>query len=584
MLSMFLIVLLFIALAVVFTRPLASKSATHAQGEAPGDPAFQAWTIAWDVHMLGENPFNLFNANIFYPGRYTLAYADHQFTNAILAIPLLTTAGNPILAENLLKVFHFFLCSLGAYLLVAHLTKNRPAGVVAGIAFAYAPQRFVNIGQLHMCSAGWIPLTLLFLHRYSEGKKGSDAALAGLFFTLAALSTWYYAVMLAVAVALFLVVRFFTNRSTYSLEWLFKLALVFAIAFLIIYPFARPYLKLGKEEPGFGWKLEYAEQSSADVQDFLVTSSSTALWGRIGGGLRADSIRRGGGLLFPGLLPLVLGIGGAVYLYRRRKDRPEERFYLWFYLALFILGVVLCLGPFLHAFGRSSRFGLPYSWFYYLFPGFKALRVPTRFAVYTSLSLAVFSGFAVAGICKWVASRKGVFLSVLLSIAIVLILLADLMTTPIPVYKVPGKDGFPKAYSWLQENGGSGPIVELPVDADAPGARREIDRIYYSTAHWMKMVNGYSGFTPRSWYYTAELSKEFPSLRSIGQFKEWGVKNVILHGDEIDSRELRDMIGRSKEYQGLKLLKRIDSDYVFELLTSPPGQPAACKRICSMVG
>ena len=41
---------------------------------------------------------------------------------------------------------------------------------------------------------------------------------------------------------------------------------------------------------------------------------------------------------------------------------------------------------------------MPYHLFYYAFPGFKVMRVPARFTILISLSLAVLSGFAVKGL------------------------------------------------------------------------------------------------------------------------------------------------------------------------------------------
>ncbi len=115
-------------------------------------------------------------------------------------------------------IFHFFLCSLGAYFLTVHLTKSRLAGVIAGIAFAYAPYRIAHLSHLQLCSAGYIPLTFLFLHRYSEEGKIRDAVLFALFFTLQALTTWQYGLMLSVGIVIFLIVRLITKRKTFTLR------------------------------------------------------------------------------------------------------------------------------------------------------------------------------------------------------------------------------------------------------------------------------------------------------------------------------------------------------------------------------
>src|SRR5262249_25634790 len=40
-----------------------------------GDPYMIAWTLWWDYHQTFHNPLHLFDANIFYPYQYTLAFS-----------------------------------------------------------------------------------------------------------------------------------------------------------------------------------------------------------------------------------------------------------------------------------------------------------------------------------------------------------------------------------------------------------------------------------------------------------------------------------------------------------------------------
>ena len=56
----------FTALALLKTYPLIRHFGTQLPG-GPGDPQLVTWILAWGVHALTTDPFNLFNANIFYP-------------------------------------------------------------------------------------------------------------------------------------------------------------------------------------------------------------------------------------------------------------------------------------------------------------------------------------------------------------------------------------------------------------------------------------------------------------------------------------------------------------------------------------
>ena len=571
------IIILFLFIAIALTRPLLTKG-HDATISNPEDPIFQAWVLAWDIHELGRNPLNLFNANIYYPNRYTLAYSDSQLPTAILAIPFLAITHNPIQSANLMLIFHFFLCSLGAYLLTKHLTRSRIAGVIAGIAFAYAPYKIAHLTHLNLCAAGWIPLTILFLHLYCEKKRPRDAFLAALFFTIQALSAWYYGLMLALGILLFLIVRLITNRKTFTFRWTAVLAVALILAILAIIPFALPYLKSQRDEPLFERPMDEVAFYSADVQDFLLAPKESLVWGEVTSGLRKDAEKRGNPTeraIFPGLIPLILGIGGAVYLFRRRKTDDEERFSFWFYVILLAVSAILCLGVTLHFFGNRTNIPLPFRVLYYIFPGFKAIRVPARFAIFVALALAVLSGFAVKGLVDWLSSRRGVLVSSLVSLLIFGLLIVDLMPIYLPMYKVPLKDEFPKVYTWLGEQEGEAPTVELPLAKYDPKAPYDLDtdkswlelepwRTYYSTLHWKKLLNGYSGFIPSSYTEAVRLYKDFPSKESMDYFKDMGIEYIILHGKKVGPAAVEKMKDWDKKDQDIKFVTKLDSDYVYQ--------------------
>lgn len=56
------------------------------------------WILAWDYHTLFSNPFNLFNANIFYPAQNTLALSEQMVANLIIFAPVMFITQNPVLA------------------------------------------------------------------------------------------------------------------------------------------------------------------------------------------------------------------------------------------------------------------------------------------------------------------------------------------------------------------------------------------------------------------------------------------------------------------------------------------------------
>jgi hypothetical protein len=129
--------LLFFILSLIFTYPLP----LHLAGavEDTQDALLNVWITAWDGHQLLNDPFHLFDANIFYPYPRTLAYSELLLGNALLALPLTAVTGNPILGYNVALLLSFLLSGLGAYLLVLKLTRSSAAGLLAGAIFSFPP-------------------------------------------------------------------------------------------------------------------------------------------------------------------------------------------------------------------------------------------------------------------------------------------------------------------------------------------------------------------------------------------------------------------------------------------------------------
>jgi len=565
-----LIIILFLLLAMFFTRPVLTRggSATVAPYY---DPLIQAWTLSWDIHELARAPLNLFNANIFFPNHYTLAYSDHQVVNALLAVPLMAINHNPIRSQNCLLIFQFFLCSLGAYLLTAHLTKSRLAGVVAGIAYAYAPYKLGHLVHLNLSTAGYIPLCFLFLHRYCEERKARDAVLCALFFTLQTLSTWHYGLILSVGLFVFLVVRLIWKRDTFRLKWMVVLFVAFACAMLAVLPFAIPYFKLRGENPQFQFTAKDVEYYSADVQDFLVAPTQNLLWGKITGGLEKNTWSRGYGerAIFPGLIPLVLGIFGAVYLFR--KGRGEDRFAVWFYASMTVVSALLCLGTTVFIFGHRFSMPMPYDVLFRFFPGFKAMRVPPRFSILIALSLAVLSGYAVKQLVSWLRSKRGAVVSTAAAVVVLGLLAADLMSISVPMSRVPPRNEFPPVYSWLKKQGGEAPTAELPLQFvySPTWFKQESMRSYYSTLHWKKIFNGYSSFMPASYYDGIKACEDFPSEKCVEFFRDLGIKYLIVHEGELDRATIDRLRAWEQPDRGVRVLKKFGSDTVYLIEKGP---------------
>src|SRR3954447_9784521 len=129
-----------------------------------GDPIVQAWEVAWGGHALIHQPLDYFQANTFWPLDDSLAFSD-ALAGYAPAGALGSGVSAAIVRYDLLFLFAYALCFLGAWLLARELGAGRTGAAVAGAAYAYAPWRLEQDGHLHVLSSGGIPLALFLLVR-----------------------------------------------------------------------------------------------------------------------------------------------------------------------------------------------------------------------------------------------------------------------------------------------------------------------------------------------------------------------------------------------------------------------------------
>src|SRR5262245_10595282 len=125
---------LFAALTALMTLPQVLHLADGVGDD--GDPLLVTWVFAWVAHQLPIAPAHLFDANIFYPARRTLALAETLLAPALAAAPLHWIGLGPILIYNVVFLLGFVLSGVATAVLVRALTRRTDAAIVAGIIFA----------------------------------------------------------------------------------------------------------------------------------------------------------------------------------------------------------------------------------------------------------------------------------------------------------------------------------------------------------------------------------------------------------------------------------------------------------------
>lgn len=577
-----LVILLFLGLALVYTRPLAAEPADHVSGNS-NDMLLNIYIVGWTSHTLGINLLDFFNTTMFYPNSNTLVYTDPQVMTSIIALPAFWLTGNLVLAYNWVFIFSFVLGALGAFLLVDHLVGDRLAALAGSLLFGFPLYKLAHITQIQLLLTGFIPLAFLCLHLYTERAKARYAVLFGLFTVCVFLSSWGYGFFFAFAALVYLfvlavlrrkqVIRALAGRSGPGprravIRWLGVLVAVSIVAGVVLAPLALPYLRAQKRDPNFKRSLAEVDAFGADVEDFLVASPTSLVWGSATKHFYTDPSRGAGPperALFTGLIPLALAVLGIVFLARRR-DR-NSRFLLWFYVVLGVLGAVLALGPSLHLFGHHYAIFMPYRLLYHLFPGFKSIRTPSRMIVLTVLSLSVLGGFGIARIREMLSGRASRAVWLAVAAGVVVLLGLEMMSTSVPAVAVPpARASFPPAYRWLATREGDAPTAVLPFGADIANATQmEAWRLYYNTANWKKTVNGYSGYTPASYAEAMTATAGFPSPDSLAFLRRLTVRYALVEGDRYDRTVIERTLELARADPDFHLVGVFDNDYLFEL-------------------
>jgi hypothetical protein len=123
-------------LAIAHTWPLATAPGTLCRNDN-GDAQLNEWILAWIAHQLPRAPAHLFDANIFYPARNTLAFSEPLIVPGIMGAPLHWLGASPVLVYNVVLILGFTLTAWATFTLVYEWTRDRSAALLAASVFAF---------------------------------------------------------------------------------------------------------------------------------------------------------------------------------------------------------------------------------------------------------------------------------------------------------------------------------------------------------------------------------------------------------------------------------------------------------------
>jgi hypothetical protein len=493
---------LFVGLAVVHLWPLASDPGTLSRNDN-GDTILHEWIMAWVAHQVVTNPLHLFDANIFFPERGTLAYSDHLFLQAMLGAPLLWAGASPVLVHNLVLMAGFALTGWTTSLVMRRWTGSWVAAVGSGslVAFnAFSLTRLPQIQDLHL---EFFPLALFALDRLLAVPRVRDAlALAG-WFVLQSLTGTYVMVFTSLSLIAAALAR--------PRDWLGPrftrvagLALLAAsIAVVALLPFLLPYYR-ASADVGLGRSLEETQQYSAEITDYFAAAGRVHFdW------LRWSRPFFQGDALFPGFVALGLALLG-VMVSGIRDARARML------LVIAVVSFALSFGP---AFP-------PYRVLYGIYPLLTGIRGAVRFGQFTLAAIGMLAGFGIVALQKQLRP----VVAMPLCVALVIAVNGEAMRAPLGYSKF---EGIPPIYDALQQIGSKAVLVSFPF-YESSRFHMNAPLMLATTATFQPMLNGYSGFKPATFYEHVQRLASFPDQRSIDYLRGLGVTHVL-----VDSRNMR---------------------------------------------
>lgn len=489
-----------LSLGVIFvTWPHATRFASHVVSDI--DPLFSMWRLAWFAHAIrhGENPLH---ANIFHPEPYTYLLSDATFLQAALAAPALWS-GVPLAAVyNALLALGMVASGVALYWVATSWGISRGGAAVAATVFSLAPYRIEHINHLELQWAA--PAVVVFgsLYQVLYAPQWRSGVVLGLALWLQFMASVYYTVYL-LPILLVLVTVSFACRLPDVRKTCYVGLVGGVLCAAMTLPITRLYMVQAErvgERP-----VEDTAIYSATPWSYLASPQDNVLYGSTHSSLGAQEKRS-----FPGAMALALGMAGL--LSRRRRVMVGA-------LIVTLLSMDLSFGV------NGVIYPALLDWW----PVLRGLRAPARFGIFVLAGVAT---LAALGCERIAAGRSAKAAAVIATFAIAV----ACMEYRSPQHRLLQVDLDPPVYRFLRQLP-DGVVVELPVPARSGLAAIDVDYMFWSTKHWRKLVNGYSGYYPRSYQATLDRLNSLPDPTALAWLRERNVRYIIVHKYYLENGE-----------------------------------------------
>lgn len=547
-----------IGLTILFLWPIIQNLTTHLTSRQDG--ILITWLINWGSEALLTGK-NFFNPPFFCPYQNTIGYSDLFLSTAILNLPLKILGVSLITSHNLHLLGGSVMLFWGQYLLAHYLFKSRWIALISATVFAFAGIHLHYIVHLQSFLITGLPWYFFFFVKFLEKPKMSLAlgmTIAGLYQFLNSPQSGLF---LLIASLIFLL-----DKKIRKICWQEKkLLLNFGLgAVILIGFFYLPYFKVSQE---FAYTrsirdvahFSHGIEKFFDPEILFLAGLGMGFWG----------------LGWRGNWKINWDLNKKVFkkinLPKFQKIIFQQSFtsYLPHFFIIMLVGAVLMLGPVVKLSGQTFKIfnlpiPLPYTIFYYLFPGFKAFRSSERWILIFGFGLSICFGYVMKRAQLKIIAQK-------ITLSLIVLFLWITQVPKLELFPIP--TAIPPIYQIISQRPEK-VLAEFPIYSwpDAKNYYHEADRLYFQTFHHKKLYNGYSGFTPpareQAWY---NISQNPTSQSSLSQLKNSGVELILLHTDENPAYVWPDK--QSPNYQGsrqsrppnLKLITCLNRDCLYQI-------------------
>ncbi len=448
------------------------RSADHAAPYSdltyPADEREVAWILAWVTHALTTAPRHLMDANIYYPAPGQLTGIEHFLSTQLVFAPVFWVTQNAVLSANAALLLSYPLGAVAMERLLIALECGRPAAWAGGLVFALGPLRVPGSLMVLKYLNLYLPLIALALTRLRLRPAKGPALGLGLAMALAFLSSYYAAVMAAVAGAMWFPLEWLRpapGRRRFAL--LAAAAAIAALSLLVVV--SLPYLRRPEVSRTFVGPL-------ASFAQLYVGRRYLYSMGRLSLGLAA----LGAALM-----------GSAAPAARRAARRG---------LLITVVSGLLMLGPV----GTVGSWTIPLPFALIANSPARFFRAPSRFVVVLGFGTALLAAAAFEAVWRRLGRRAGGLAVAAVAAAVLATRGSDLAGSRLEEFP----EQLHPIYAAVKEAAqteGAGPVLDLPrvsiVTALAhpkqyPSGSSAAEAMLGSTRHWQPLVTGETAYPP----------------------------------------------------------------------------------------